>query len=151
MLRGGFEHQVDDKGRIIIPVRFREFLSPACFITRGLHNCLFVFPWTVWVEIEKNLNATSIIDEDALALQRFFGTGIEASLDGQGRLILPATLREYAGIQKDIFVLGAISHLELWAKSRWTEYESKELSTAGILQKAKNLGVKLQVSPGEIA
>jgi len=89
MFRGGFEHQVDDKGRIIIPVRFREFLSPACFITRGLHNCLFVFPWAKWIEIEEKLKTAPITDLNALAMQRFFGTGIEANLDGQGRLILP--------------------------------------------------------------
>jgi MraZ protein len=143
MFRGGFDHQVDEKGRIIVPARFREFLAPACFVTRGLNRCLFVFPWTKWMEIEQKLNSASITNLNALALQRFFGTGSEAVVDGQGRLMVPASLREYAGIQKDVYILGASNRLEIWAKSRWAEYDEQELSLEGILQNAAAMGISL--------
>jgi MraZ protein len=140
MFRGGVEQQIDDKGRIIVPTRFRELLSPTCFVTRGLHRCLFVFPWAKWLEIEERLNTAFITDSNAIALQRFFGTGMETSLDSQGRLTLPPALREYAEIKKDAFTLGANNRWEIWAKERWETYEGSELSLEAILQKAAALG-----------
>ncbi len=143
MFRGAFEHQVDSTGRIIIPVRFRELLKPACFITKGFHRCLFVFPWKKWTEIEDKLNPASIADLNALALQRFFGAGVEANPDGQGRLMISPTLREYAGIEKDVLILGANNRVEIWAKSRWSDYENNELADDAILQKARDLGLSI--------
>lgn len=143
MFRGAFEHQVDANGRIIIPVRFRELLKPACFITKGFHRCLFIFPWEKWTEIEDKLNSASIADLNALALQRFFGAGVEANPDGQGRLMIPPSLREYAGIQKDVFLLGANNRVEVWARSQWEEYEGRELSLEGILLKVAALGLAI--------
>jgi MraZ protein len=141
MFRGGVDHQVDEKGRIIIPARFRELLSPACFITRGLNRCLFIFPWAKWSEIEQKLNSASITDINALALQRFFGTGTEANMDGQGRLVISASLREYAEIQKDVFILGASNRLEVWSKAVWADYERQELSLQAVLAKAAAFGI----------
>ncbi len=143
MFRGGFEHQVDAKGRLIIPVRFRELLRPACFVTKGFHRCLFVFPWKRWLEIEEKLNAASITDLNALALQRFFGAGVESNPDGQGRLMVPPALREYAEIEKDIFTLGANNRVEVWSKARWADYENRELSLDGILEKVAALGLEI--------
>ncbi len=143
MFRGGYEHQVDAKGRLIIPVRFRELLRPACFVTKGFHRCLFVFPWKRWLEIEEKLNAASITDLNALALQRFFGAGVESNPDGQGRLMVPPALREYAEIEKDIFTLGANNRVEVWSKARWADYENRELSLDGILEKVAALGLEI--------
>lgn len=141
MFRGGVEHQVDDKGRIIIPTRFRELLAPACFVTRGFHRCLFVFPWSKWEEIEEKLSAAPITDLNAMTVQRFFGTGVEASLDSQGRLMIPPALREYAGIKKDVYTEGTGNRLEVWSKERWLEYEAQELSLESVLQKVAALGI----------
>lgn len=141
MFRGCFDHQVDNKGRIIVPARFRELLAPACFITKGFHRCLFVFPWKKWLEIEDQLNAAPITDLNALALQRFFGAGMEANPDAQGRLVLSPALREYAGIDRDVFTLGANNRVEIWSKANWCEYEKQELSLEGILAKAAALGL----------
>jgi MraZ protein len=141
MFRGGIEHQVDDKGRIIVPTRFRELLAPACFITRGMHRCLFVFQWAKWEEIEKKLDSAPITDLNAIALQRFFGTGVETSLDSQGRLSIPTALRDYADIKKDVFTLGASNRLEIWGRERWLEYESSDLSLDSILEKAAAFGI----------
>ena len=141
MFRGGFEHQVDSKGRVIVPALFRELLSPACFVTKGFHRCLFIFPWKKWLEIETKLSSAPITDLNALALQRFFGAGVEATPDGQGRLMIPPALRDYADIQRDVFTLGANNRLELWSKENWDEYESQELSLESILEKAASLGL----------
>jgi MraZ protein len=143
MFRGGFEHQVDQKGRLIVPARFRELLKPACFITKGFHRCLFIFPWEKWLEIEAKLKAASITDLNALALQRFFAAGVEGTPDSQGRLMIPPSLREYAGLEKDIFTLGANNRVEVWSKARWSEYEDQELSLEGILEKVAALGLEI--------
>ena len=141
MFRGGVDHQLDDKGRITIPAKFRSSLSPVCFLTRGWHGCLFIFPWDKWREIEQRLEAVRITDMQAIAVQRFFSSGTEVQLDAQGRLFLPPQLREYAGIQKDVVIRGTANRIEVWSKANWDHYDRTELSLEKIVEKAAALGI----------
>ncbi len=119
MFMGEFEHSIDAKGRIIIPSRFREDLGDKFVVTVGLDGCLFVYPQNEWevfsAEIRK-LPGT----KEARQLQRmFFGKAAACEADKQGRILIPAVLRECAGLEKDIVFVGVLNKIEIWSKERW--------------------------------
>ena len=141
MLRSEAEYQVDDKGRLTIPPDFRGELSHGFYLTRGWHGCLFLFLWEKWREIEKKLEAVPLTNMYAVDVQRFFCGGVEGKVDGQGRIALPPTLREFAGIEKDVLVRGIIDRVEIWSKERWLEYLKAELAPEAIAKKAEAMGI----------
>jgi MraZ protein len=143
MLTGEVEHQLDDRGRVAVPKAFRESLEHGGFITRGWYGCLFLFPWEMWRKIEDKLNAIPLSDTNADTVKLFFSGGTKVWLDRQGRLILPATLREYAGIVRDVTLRGAINRIELWAKDRWLAFQEEQLRPERIMEKARELNVEI--------
>lgn len=123
MFMGEYQHSVDDKGRLIIPAKFRDALGPDFIITRGLDNCLFVYPRSEWTVLEQKLKALPLMKSDARAFTRFFFSGAtECELDKQGRVNIPNTLREYAKLDKDCVVLGVSNRVEIWCKEVWEGY-----------------------------
>ncbi len=124
MLSGAYEHAVDSKGRTILPARFRGQLGDTIYVTKGLDRCLWVFPSEAWDQVMAKLSSDSImVHPDILALQRFFlGSAVEIRPDDQGRIALPALLREYASIEKDVVTAGVGNRLEIWAKPKWEVY-----------------------------
>lgn len=130
MFMGEFQHSIDDKGRIIIPAKFREHLGPSFVITRGLDQCLFVYPMEEWVIMEQKLKALPLMKSDARAFTRFFFSGAtECELDKQGRVNLPPMLREYAKMDKECVVLGVSNRVEIWSKGIWEQYYSQSEET----------------------
>jgi len=120
---GEFQHSIDDKGRIIIPVKFRENLGEQFIITRGLDNCLFVYPMNEWSVLEQKLKSLPLMKSDARAFSRFFFSGAtECELDKQGRVNVPNTLCEYAKFNKECVVIGVSNRVEIWSKSIWEDY-----------------------------
>ncbi|NLP34381.1 MAG: division/cell wall cluster transcriptional repressor MraZ [Clostridiales bacterium] len=121
MFMGEFNHSVDAKGRIIIPSKFREDLGEEFVLTLGLDGCLFAYPYSEWelfVEKLKTLPGT----KEARQLQRYFMAGAAAcEADKQGRILIPAKLRESAGLEKDIVFIGVLNKIEIWSKERWDE------------------------------
>jgi MraZ protein len=122
---GGSEHSVDDKGRVIIPIRFREELGKNFVITRGMGKCLFVLTEDYWYEhFDKAFKSHNTLDRSNILLQRHFAAeaAMETNIDNQGRVPIPASLREYADIRLDrpVMVLGVTTRLEIWNKDRWT-------------------------------
>lgn len=119
MFMGEFNHSVDAKGRIIIPSKFREDLGEEFVITLGLDGCLFAYPdkeWSLFVEKLKTLPGT----KEARQLQRYFMAGAAAcETDKQGRILIPAKLRESAELEKDIVFVGVLNKIEIWSKERW--------------------------------
>jgi MraZ protein len=119
MFMGEFNHSVDAKGRIIIPSKFREDLGDQFVLTLGLDGCLFAYPyseWEIFVEKLKTLPGT----KEARQLQRYFMAGAAAcEADKQGRILIPAKLRESAGLEKDIVFVGVLNKIEIWSKERW--------------------------------
>lgn len=130
MFMGEFQHSIDDKGRIIIPAKFRETLGPSFVITRGLDQCLFVYPMEEWVIMEQKLKALPLMKSDARAFTRFFFSGAtECELDKQGRVNLPPNLRDYAKMDKECVVLGVSNRVEIWSKGIWEQYYSQSEET----------------------
>lgn len=114
---------MDDKGRIAMPVKFREELGQAFVVTRGLDRCLFVYPRPEWEILENKLKALPMTSADARSFTRFFFSGAsECELDKQGRILLPSTLREYANLEKDCVVIGVSNRVEIWSVGSWQSY-----------------------------
>ncbi|MBE3572245.1 MAG: division/cell wall cluster transcriptional repressor MraZ [Moorella humiferrea] len=123
MFMGEFQHTIDDKGRLIIPARFREGLGDKFVITKGLDNCLFVYPMSGWAEMEQKLRSLPFTRSDARAFVRFFFSGAtECELDRQGRILLPANLREYARLEREVVIVGVASRVEIWSRALWEQY-----------------------------
>lgn len=141
MLTGEVEYQLDDRGRVAIPKSFRDSLEHGGFITRGWYGCLFLFPWEQWREIEGKLEAVPITDMNGDVVKQFFSGGARVWLDRQGRLVLPAALREFAGVQRDVVVRGVINRIEVWAKDRWQSFQSEQFAPERIVEKAAALGI----------
>jgi MraZ protein len=126
MFMGEFHHNIDDKGRIIIPSKFREDLGSSFVLTRGLDQCIFAYPRAEWTQLEQKLKALPFTKADARAFTRFFFSGAcEVDLDKQGRIVLPSNLRTFANLTKECVVLGVSSRVEIWDRTIWESYYSK--------------------------
>ena len=120
MFMGEYNHSVDAKGRLIVPSKFREQLGNEFVVTKGLDGCLFVYSQEEW--IEESLREKPLTSKDARKFMRFFFAGAaNCEVDKQGRILLPANLREYAGIDKEVVSVGVFSRVEIWSKERWAE------------------------------
>ena len=123
---GEYQHTIDEKGRIIIPAKFREALGASFIITRGLDNCLFVYPREEWNQLEQRLKSLPSMAANARAFARLLFSGAcECEWDKQGRVNVPAHLREYARLEKDCTVIGVSARVEIWDKATWEEYSRK--------------------------
>src|SRR5690606_21257906 len=134
---GEHQHSLDAKGRLIIPAKFRAGLGERFIVTRGLDRCLFAYSLTEWQAIEAKLKALPLTQSDARAFVRFFFSGAtECEMDKQGRIMLPANLREYAQLERDVVVIGVSSRVEIWSKERWDNYSIQaEKDYANIAEK----------------
>ena len=122
MLMGEYNHTIDAKGRLIVPAKFREVLGDEFVVTKGLDNCLFVYPNDEWQKFEEKLQTLPLTNKNARQFARFFVAGATpCELDKQGRILLPATLREFAGLEKDVVLVGVASRIEIWSKDRWLQ------------------------------
>ncbi len=138
---GEFQYSVDDKGRVIIPPSFREFVNDGMVVTRGLDSCLYIFPIVSWNRLEKSLSELPLTDATSRNFVRFFySSASKAKIDSAGRIKLTNGLRAYAGISDDdktVVIAGAPNRLELWNESRWIEnikQIQKENPTPELLQ-----------------
>lgn len=121
MFKGEYNHTIDTKGRLIIPAKFRELLGEEFVITKGLDGCLFIYDNEEWNNFEGSLRALPP-NKNSRMLVRFFSAGAaDVEADKQGRILIPANLREFAGIEKDVVLAGVASRIEVWSKERWDE------------------------------
>lgn len=123
MFMGEYNHTIDAKGRLIIPAKFREQLGEEFVITKGMDGCLFVYPFEAWQEFEDKLKALPLtVNKEARKFSRFFLAGAATvELDKQGRALVPATLREFAGLDKEVVLAGVLDRIEIWDKDKWHE------------------------------
>lgn len=123
MLVGEYKHNVDAKGRLIIPSKFREDLGDTFVITRGLDGCLFGYPMEEWKVLEEKLKQLPLAKKEARAFTRFFySAATECELDKQGRILIPQTLRTHADLEKVCFVVGVSDRFEIWSEDRWAAF-----------------------------
>lgn len=126
MFIGQFQHSLDQKGRLIIPSKFREDLGQSFVLTKGLDGCLFVYPRDEWAVLEQKLKTLPFTQKDARAFIRFFFAGaVEAEMDKQGRILIPPQLREHAGIERDVVIIGVSNRVEIWSQEQWEAYSVK--------------------------
>ncbi len=141
MFRGAHYHSVDDKGRVIIPLRFRTELGNQFVITKGLDRCLFVYREDDFSEMEKKLQSQPALDRHAIRLQRWFSAeALETSVDNQGRVAIPSNLREFAGIDEETAIVGAGSRIEIWSRAGWDAFNAS-LTDDDISQSALEVGL----------
>lgn len=143
MFIGEHQHSIDDKGRLIIPSKLREDLGYEFIMTKGLDNCLFVYPKKEWQIVEDKLKSLPLTNRDARAFIRFFFSGAtECALDKQGRVLIPANLREHSKLEKEAVIIGVSTRLEIWSKEEWDRYNSDDnLSYDSIAEKMAELGI----------
>lgn len=126
MFMGTYEHGLDAKGRVIIPAKLRDNLGESFVVTLGLDGCLFAYPmdeWESFVNKLKELPGT----KEARKLQRYFLAGAApCEVDKQGRVLIPANLREQAGLSKDVVFVGVLQKIEIWSKEHWQENDDYE-------------------------
>ncbi len=141
LFQGEFDHSVDDKGRVIIPTKFRSSLGERFYMTKGLGGCLFVYTEADYKELSETLSRQRQLDEHSMRLQRFF-TSSELSADAQGRVAIPAKLREYAkiGLLDEVVIVGTGSRIEIWSSKSWMVY-NENLTAEMITESARELGI----------
>ncbi|RJQ29637.1 MAG: transcriptional regulator MraZ [Peptococcaceae bacterium] len=130
MFMGEYQHSIDSKGRLFVPARFREGLGESFVLTKGLDRCLFVYSHQEWAIIEQRLKSLPFTRADARAFARLFFSGAaECEADKQGRILIPAGLREYAQLEKEVMILGVSSRVEIWSKAGWERYNTEAASS----------------------
>ena len=132
MLLGEYEHSVDVKGRVAVPAKFRPQLETGLVVTRGFEHCLFVYPMEEWQALSQRVSALSVGQPEARQLRRLlFASAFDTELDKQGRILLPAPLREYAGIDEAAVVAGMNTYFEIWSKDAWANEQADLADEAG--------------------
>lgn len=130
MFVGEYRHNLDSKGRLAIPFRMRTELSTGAVVTRGVDSCLTIYTKEEWEKLASKIAALPMSDPKARRFSRFFLAGAaEVEFDKQGRILVPAYLREYAGIGAAVVVAGVYSRIELWSEDKW-DAQSKDVSPA---------------------
>lgn len=143
MFYGEYNHNIDDKGRMSIPSKFREELGSNFYVTKGLDDCLFVFPEEEWQVFVAKLKDLPLTNKFARKFSRFFYAGaIDASLDKQGRINLTSYLREHASLEKEVSVIGVGTRIEIWNRTAWeTSNGSEQLDYDELAEQMEALGI----------
>jgi len=143
MLLGEYQHNLDSKGRVAIPVKFKEKLSPGAIITRGLDNCLFVFASKEWEALAQKLITLPLAQANSRAFVRLMLSGaMDVEIDNQGRILIPDYLRKFADLKKEVIIAGLYNRVEIWDNARWIEYKRKtEGASEEIAEKLGELGI----------
>ncbi len=143
MLIGEYEHSIDTKGRLIMPAKLKQDLGDTFVVTKGLDSSLFVFSLTEWSNFEEKLKTLPLTNKNARDFVRFFLSGAtECEIDKQGRFLITANLRQYAGLEKDVVIIGVGTRLEIWNKERWQSYSNEEnISADEIAENMTMLGI----------
>ena len=122
LLTGEFNHSIDTKGRLIIPSKFRDILGEDFVITKGLDGCLFLYPNNEWKIFEEKLRTLPLTNKNARTFTRYFlGSAVDGGLDKQGRVLISSALREFAGLEKEVVLVGVLDRVEIWDEAKWDD------------------------------
>lgn len=143
MLLGEYNHNIDEKGRVSVPAKFREDLGTSFIVTKGLDECLFAYSKDEWIKFEEKLKSLPLTNTNARNFVRFFFSGAtECEVDKQGRINIPQNLREYASLSKELCIIGVSTRVEIWNKEKWENYTSPEnMDVDEIASQMSNLGI----------
>ena len=137
MLIGEYIHTIDEKNRLSFPVKFRKEMGKSVVVTPGLDKCLFVFTLKEWGSIAEKLATSSMLQSDTRSFNRYLlGGATEVSVDTQGRILLPDFLKERAGLQNKVALVGVHSRVEIWEETTWKSYKrGVEKNAEGLAEK----------------
>jgi MraZ protein len=140
---GEYTYSIDEKKRLAIPPKFRKILGKKAVITKGLDQCLFLYPAKEWGILAKRLSKLPLSQSDARGFARLMLTGaMEVELDNLGRILIPDYLKEYAKLKKKVVIAGVYNRIEIWDERIWKEYKEKtEKEVGDIAERLKELGV----------
>lgn len=143
MFIGEYSHTIDPKKRLALPSKFRGELGSKVAVTRGLDNCLVVYPMKVWEELASKLGTLPVGESGTRSFTRLMLSGAtDVELDNQGRILLPEYLKVDGGLKKDVTIVGLFNRLEIWDTNRWNKYKTQaEKNTGKIAEELGKLGV----------
>ncbi len=143
MFIGEYTHSIDNKKRLAIPAKFRKEIGERAILTRGLDNCLFLYPEQEWKGLAEKLNQLSMGQANTRSFVRLLLSGaVEVELDGLGRVLIPDYLKNYADLKKKTVIAGVFNRLEIWDQEHWARYKGEiEKSTDAIAEKLGELGL----------
>lgn len=122
MFYGEFEYKIDDKGRIPVPPKFRNLLKDGVVLTPGIEKCITAYTIPEWKKLSESVTSGPLTHSKIRKLNRaLFSTAFSTNVDGQGRIAIPAPLKEHADIEEEVVVAGANTYLEIWNKTSWEE------------------------------
>ena len=143
MFMSEYSHTIDPKGRLIVPSKFREQLGDVFVVTKGMDGCLFVYANEEWAAFEEKLTGLPLINKEARQFARFFMAGAAmVEVDKQGRILLPANLRAFAGLDKDVVLVGVGSRIEIWSRENWESMDT-DSSMDDISKAMESLGLTI--------
>ncbi len=120
MFLGRYSHNLDAKGRLAVPARFRETLADGVVLTRGIDRCLTLYPMSTWRPLAERVSALPLSDPNARNFRRMvFAEAVDLELDSQGRILVPPELRRYAGLEREAIVVGVNTYIEIWSPAQW--------------------------------
>lgn len=132
MFMGEYDHTIDSKGRLIVPAKFRDQLGDEFVVTKGLDGCLFIYDNTEWAKLEEKITNLPLSNQNARKFSRLLLAGATlCEVDKQGRILLPASLRKHANLEKEVALVGVGSRIEIWNKDAWdemNEYDADEMA-----------------------
>ncbi len=143
MFIGEYQYTIDEKKRLAIPPKLRAILGKKIVITRGLDQCLFLYPAKEWAILAKKLSQLPLSQADARGFARIMLTGaMEVNLDNLGRILIPDYLKNYALLKKKVVIAGVYNRIEIWDEAKWQEYKKRtEKEIGDIAERLKELGV----------
>jgi MraZ protein len=143
MFSGEYTYSIDEKKRLAVPVKFRQSLGKKATITRGLDNCLFLYPAKEWDILAKKISKLPLAQADARSFARLMlGGAMEVNFDNMGRILIPDYLKKYAGLNKKVIFVGLYDRIEVWDEAEFEKYKKKtEMAAGDIAERLKELGV----------
>ena len=142
MFTGEYRHSVDDKGRVAVPAKFRAQIEEGAVVSRWLDACLAIHTRTGWEQLSVKVAGLPITDAGSRLFQRYvFAGAFEADLDRQGRVVVPAYLREWAGLGSEAVIVGSRDHAEIWSPARWDDYRRALEDPDSLAQALDGLGI----------
>jgi MraZ protein len=145
MFLGQYSHNLDAKGRLAVPAKFRNELKKAV-VTQGFDNCLVLYPKKSWEQLAPKVAAMPINKENSRAVSRFIlSSAMDVEVDGQGRIVLPEYLRKFAGISKKVIIAGLYDRLEIWDEDQWNKMKKEtEKNSNSIAEQLSDLAVNIE-------
>jgi len=143
MFIGEYTYSIDDKKRLAVPSKFRQLLGKKAIVTRGLDQCLFLYPVRDWGKLAKKLSQLPLSQSDARGFVRLMlGGAMEVNIDNLGRILLPDYLKDYASLKKKVIMVGLYDRVEIWDENEFNNYSRKtEMAAGDIAERLKELGV----------